>query len=294
MQVAIGERRRPQPGGRPGYLRVDTVHQGDLDGIKGVYHINAVDEVTQWQVVGSVAAITQTHLEPVLRAILRQFPFPIRGFHSDNGSEFINDTVSGSAQGSADRTDQIASAPQQRQWPGGIEKRSGDSQAHGLRLTSPRYMRQDIDRVLSTHLQSLSEFSSPVRTAGTDRRFARQREAMYIVATPRHGKCCASWSALPRQPTAILNPDSPSRAWTSWQRHTVIPNRLDACKQRNESYFSVLLRSVRAHETGERGGNDGRVENEENQTQVSLRFPQPLEIAARFPHSHRAGDGSRH
>jgi transposase InsO family protein len=95
VQVAIGERRRPQPGGRPGYLRVDTVHQGDLDGIKGVYHINAVDEVTQWQVVGSVAAITQTHLEPVLRSILRQFPFPIRGFHSDNGSEFINDTVSG-------------------------------------------------------------------------------------------------------------------------------------------------------------------------------------------------------
>jgi transposase InsO family protein len=95
VQVAIGERRRPQPGGRPGYLRVDTVHQGDLDGIKGVYHINAVDEVTQWQVVGSVAAITQMRLEPVLRAILSQFPFPIRGFHSDNGSEFINDTVSG-------------------------------------------------------------------------------------------------------------------------------------------------------------------------------------------------------
>ncbi len=45
----IGERRKPNPKGRPGYLRVDTVHQGDLDGIKGVYHINAVDEVTQFQ-----------------------------------------------------------------------------------------------------------------------------------------------------------------------------------------------------------------------------------------------------
>lgn len=95
VQVAIGERRKPQPEGRPGYLRVDTVHQGDLDGIKGVYHINAVDQVTQWQVVGSVSAITQTHLGPVLRAILQQFPFPVRGFHSDNGSEFINDTVAG-------------------------------------------------------------------------------------------------------------------------------------------------------------------------------------------------------
>jgi hypothetical protein len=42
--VGIGERRRPDPQGKPGYLRVDTVHQGDdLDGSKGVYHINAVD-----------------------------------------------------------------------------------------------------------------------------------------------------------------------------------------------------------------------------------------------------------
>ena len=93
VKVAIGERRRPQPGGKPGYLRVDTVHQGDLDGIKGVYHISAVNEVTQWQVIGSVSAITQTHLKPVLQAVLAQFPFPVRGFHSDNGSEFINGTV---------------------------------------------------------------------------------------------------------------------------------------------------------------------------------------------------------
>src|SRR5260370_42158994 len=93
VQGAIGERRKPQPEGRPGYLRVDTVHQGDRDGIKGVYPINAVDQVRQWQVVGSVSAITQTNLEPVLRAILQQFPFPIRGFHSDNGSEFINQSV---------------------------------------------------------------------------------------------------------------------------------------------------------------------------------------------------------
>jgi hypothetical protein len=40
--VAIGERRRPDPQGQPGYLRVDTVHQGDQPGAKGVYHINAV------------------------------------------------------------------------------------------------------------------------------------------------------------------------------------------------------------------------------------------------------------
>ena len=92
-QVAIGERRRPEPDGRPGYLRVDTVHQGDRDGVKGVYHINAVDEVTQWQVVGAAAQISEAHLIPVLAAMLEQFPFRIHGFHSDNGSEFINHTV---------------------------------------------------------------------------------------------------------------------------------------------------------------------------------------------------------
>jgi hypothetical protein len=93
--VSIGERRRPEPEGRPGYLRIDTVHQGDMDGVKGVYHINAVDEVTQWQIVGATPHISEAWLKPVLESMLAQFPFRIRGFHSDNGSEFINHTVSG-------------------------------------------------------------------------------------------------------------------------------------------------------------------------------------------------------
>jgi transposase InsO family protein len=91
--VSIGERRRPEPQNRPGYLRVDTVHQGDLDGVKGVYHINAVDAVTQWQVVGCVSRISEQFLLPVLEAMLHQFPFRILGFHSDNGSEFISHSV---------------------------------------------------------------------------------------------------------------------------------------------------------------------------------------------------------
>jgi transposase InsO family protein len=91
--VAIGERRRPDPGGRPGYLRVDTVHQGDAEHARGVYHINAVDEITQWEVVAAVPRISEAYLEPVLVMVLAQFPFVIHGFHSDNGSEFINQTV---------------------------------------------------------------------------------------------------------------------------------------------------------------------------------------------------------
>jgi len=91
--VKIGERARPAPGGSPGYIRIDTVHQGDLNGEKGVYHINAVDEVTQWEVVASVEKIAESYLVPVLESMLAGFPFVIRGFHSDNGSEFINKTV---------------------------------------------------------------------------------------------------------------------------------------------------------------------------------------------------------
>jgi transposase InsO family protein len=93
--IPIGERRQPQPGGMPGYLRIDTVHQGDQDGRKGLYHINAVDEVTQWQVVAATPQISELWLLPVLEAMLAQFPFVIRGFHSDNGSEFINYNVAG-------------------------------------------------------------------------------------------------------------------------------------------------------------------------------------------------------
>lgn len=92
-QIAIGERRKPDPKGQPGFLRVDTVHQGQQDGQPGVYYINAVDTVTQWQNVGGVETISEMHMLPVLEAMLHQFPFRILGFHCDNGSEFINGRV---------------------------------------------------------------------------------------------------------------------------------------------------------------------------------------------------------
>ena len=82
---AIGIRKKPNPFGSPGYLRIDTVHQGDLDGVKGVYHINAVDEVTQFEVVASVEKISEAYLIPVLEKLIAQFPFKIISMHSDNG-----------------------------------------------------------------------------------------------------------------------------------------------------------------------------------------------------------------
>lgn len=92
--VQIGERRKPNPQGQPGFIRIDTVHQGDQDKEKGVYHINAVDEVTQFEVVCSVEKISERYLMPVLEELLAAFPFTLINFHSDNGSEYINNVVS--------------------------------------------------------------------------------------------------------------------------------------------------------------------------------------------------------
>lgn len=58
--------------------------------MKGVYHINAVDIVTQWELVASVEHISEAYLLPVIALLLDGFPFAIRGFHSDSGSEYVN------------------------------------------------------------------------------------------------------------------------------------------------------------------------------------------------------------
>lgn len=92
-QTNIGIRRKPAPNGKPGYVRIDTVHQGDLGGNKGVYHINIVDEVTQFELIATVERISEHYLKPVVELLLELFPFAIIEFHSDNGSEYINKWV---------------------------------------------------------------------------------------------------------------------------------------------------------------------------------------------------------
>jgi len=86
-EVPIGKTQKPEVNNRPGSIRVDTVHQRD------VYHINAVDEVIQWEVVVCVPLISERYLLPALKRLLSQFPFVIFNFHSDRGSEFINKLV---------------------------------------------------------------------------------------------------------------------------------------------------------------------------------------------------------
>jgi len=90
---SIGVRKAPTPDGRAGFVRIDSVHQGDEDGMKGVYHITCVDSISQWQVEACVQGISEAFLLPVLELVIAQFPFVIEGFHSDNGSEYVNHKV---------------------------------------------------------------------------------------------------------------------------------------------------------------------------------------------------------
>ena len=158
--IAIGERRKPEPQGRPGFLRMDTVHQGDWEGVKGVYHINAVDTVTQWQVVGCASRISEAYLLPVLEAMLHQFPFKILGFHSDNGSEYMN----WSGEDAAEAAHRVHPQPSQShagQRAGGGQKWSDHSQAHGLRAYRCRARRGDAEVLRAA--ESVSQLSPAVR-----------------------------------------------------------------------------------------------------------------------------------
>jgi hypothetical protein len=83
-QVSIGITQKPQNNHKPGSIRIDSVHQRD------VYHINSVDEITQWEVVFCVARITEECMRKALPLIFEQYPFTIFNFHSDRGSETIN------------------------------------------------------------------------------------------------------------------------------------------------------------------------------------------------------------
>lgn len=91
--ASIGQRRKPCPNDQPGYIRIDSVHQGDQDKRKGIYHVNAVDEVTQFQIIVTLERINEEFMLPAIKQILAAFPFKIRGFHADNGGEYINYTV---------------------------------------------------------------------------------------------------------------------------------------------------------------------------------------------------------
>lgn len=123
VQVPIGERKKPQPNGMPGFIRVDSVHQGDCNGEKGVYHINSVDETTQWQVPIAVERLQESCMERALDEVFSMLPFVIRNFHSDNGGEYINRVVQSFLK--RRQTKQTKSRPRRSNDNGLVESKNG-------------------------------------------------------------------------------------------------------------------------------------------------------------------------
>lgn len=224
--VSIGERRRPEPKGQPGYLRVDTVHQGDQpgggSGAKGVYYLNAVDELTQWQIVAATPRISEAYLLPVLEAMLAQFPFRIRGFHSDNGSEFINTTVSKMLNKLL--VEQTKSRPRQSGDNGLVETKNGAvvrkhmgygyiAAGHAERING--FYRDHLNPYLNYHrpcAQADAEIDAKGRKRVRYRRYQTPLETLSLLDKPatylRDG---LSMNALKRVAAAVSDTDSAER-----------------------------------------------------------------------------------
>ena len=80
-----------QPNSSPSYIGIDSVHQGDQDGVKVVYYINALVSVARFQLVATCEKISEAYLLPVIRQLLDGFQFGMLRFYTDNGSEYITD-----------------------------------------------------------------------------------------------------------------------------------------------------------------------------------------------------------
>ena len=193
--VSIGERRRPHPQGRPGFVRVDTVHQGDFDGAKGLYPLNLVDEVTQLQFIGSCERITERFLVPVLEGLLGSFPFTIEAFPADNGPEFINH--------------QVARPAHQRQCPGREQERLGGAQTLRLR-PPPGSIRPRSQPLRSARPVPRSELPPPLPLPHRDHRpQGTSAEALPIpgLGHPlREAQITARRSALPHRALPLRAP----------------------------------------------------------------------------------------
>jgi transposase InsO family protein len=275
--AAIGERRRPDPQGRPGFLRVDTVHQGDWDGAKGVYHINAVDAVTQWQVVGCASKISEAYLLPVLKAVLAQFPFVILGFHADNGSEYINHRVAEMLEKL--RTEFTKSRACRSQDNALVEGKNGSviRKLIGYGHIASEHA-EAIGKFYTAHLNPYLNFHRPCgfATVRLDERGKRRRQyKIEDYQTPLEKLKSLERVEQYLKPGTGL-PDLEREAMA--RSDTACARQVSAAKAR--LLQSPVSAAAEASITvGEGCGNDGPVEGMEKQKQLSHAYHRPLEIS---------------
>jgi hypothetical protein len=78
----------------PGFLEIDLVaHCGQTT--EGIYlnTLTATDLATGWTECLALSNKTQAAVSQAIQALRLRLPFPLLGLDSDNGSEFINDTL---------------------------------------------------------------------------------------------------------------------------------------------------------------------------------------------------------
>ena len=76
---------------RPGFLEIDLVgHEGGNSTGEFCFTLTATDIATGWTINRSVKNKAAVWVFEAIEHVIAQFPFPILGIDSDNGSEFIN------------------------------------------------------------------------------------------------------------------------------------------------------------------------------------------------------------
>lgn len=76
----------------PGFVEIDLVgHEGGNSSGEFCFTLTVTDIATGWTLNRSVRNKAQRWVFEALEHVIGQFPFPILGIDSDNGSEFIND-----------------------------------------------------------------------------------------------------------------------------------------------------------------------------------------------------------
>lgn len=79
---------------RPGFLEMDLVgHDGGVIDSQHAFTLNAVDIATTWNCSVSLKNKAQVWTLQGVEKIQAKLPFPMLGLDSDNGSEFINETL---------------------------------------------------------------------------------------------------------------------------------------------------------------------------------------------------------
>src|SRR5665213_2114190 len=185
---------------------------------------------------------------------------------------------------------QIACLPQHRQRAGGRKEWCGDTQTDRLRADQIGACRR-VAGLLHGSVESVSELPPTVRLRQDRNQRARQTQA--ILPAQRLSNAVGEAEVAERLawlPERRNHRSDADPAGAGKQRHRGSKENANGQTGAAGPLPEITGRQEK-RQAQKRCGNDGQRETKENQNRVYLRFPQPLEITPRFPHSHTVGRG---